>query len=91
MMTIFLYLKITLQCSRHSTRKKNKTNICFNPVSEWHPNIPFVISTKCLNKNTHNKKKPAYYKWHSALLQIKPMKLCAFASEIADGLVEIKA
>ena len=32
-----------------------------------------------------------YYKRHCALLQIKPMKLCDFASEIADGLVEIKA
>jgi hypothetical protein len=58
---------------------------------QWRPNLPFVISSKCLNKNTHNKKKPAYYKWHCAWLQIKPMKLCAFASEIADGLVEIKA
>jgi hypothetical protein len=52
--------------------------------------LSFVISSKCLIKNTHNKKKPAYYKWHCAWLQIKPMKLCAFASEIADGLVEIK-
>ena len=58
---------------------------------QWRPNLSFVISSKCLNKNTHNKKNPAYYKWHCAWLQIKPMKLCAFASEIADGLVEIKA
>jgi hypothetical protein len=31
-----------------------------------------------------------FYKWHCAWFQIKPMKLCAFASEIADGLEEIK-
>jgi hypothetical protein len=47
-------------------------------------------NTTDLIKSTHNKENPAYYKWHCVWLQIKPMKLRAFASEIADGLVEIK-
>jgi hypothetical protein len=68
-------------------RYENPSNQIINISVFSHP-ISFI---QRLNKNTNNKKNRAYYKWHCAWLQIKPMKLCAFASEIADGLVEIKA
>ena len=32
-----------------------------------------------------------HYKRHCRLLEVNPMKLCDFASEIAEGLIEYKA
>jgi hypothetical protein len=43
-----------------------------------------LLKQKTIKKNLHITN-------GTALLQIKPMKLCAFASEIADELLEIKA
>ena len=62
---------------------------------QWRPNLPFVISSKCLNKTTHNKKKHCILQMALCMAPDKANEVtgtgvCAFASEIADGLVVIK-